>query len=447
MCFLLFSCLRSREQLEFTKPKPADVAKPKKSNSTPPMVSPGEEPKPPPGFVGQPPSSTVLETTPRAILSNNQGPDFSQYGGVADLPAALPLSALPLPSVSDTIRLPMNIEQPRSDFSTLANPPPGFSRHTETEWPDLTADSWTDSSRLPPGIPGHAGWGNISKAVMNTNQQLNLLPESQFPSLGSEPTSTPSTHSWPNVSPSPHPKQSKLLQLAMAATSSDGSNSGDMSLGSVPTSQAATGFDLSSQTFPPMAATPVVVGGSGTHVSGNQNNNVPSEDSSSTSESSKTKKSKQSQVIEKVRKALSYDKDKFTEFKTLMGWYKNGEIGIGDYKTQCLQLFGHKWWKEIGPELAEVMPTHEKKNELLSSFGARSAGGGKKSTIASKSRKQGPVTVPSVWGTGPVVPVHSVHNFNTMATELSDEEYPTLGSAVNLPKPLPSTSWNNMVVQ
>ena len=447
-----------------------------------------EETKVPPGFERQPPlSSTMSETATFITHSSSIAHDFTTFDPYGVSVASISETLDPVPAVSSGA-----VNNTRAEpLVTATNPPPGFGfskranskpAEQENEWPDLTtAHSTTESNDLfPLSISNQPVMGNITSAVMNANKVLSessvstsastsrfhLLSESSFPSLlaaptsssdqrvqsessfptlgGGQPTSTSAELLFmPSLEP-PHAQQSKLLKFAVAATNSDVASVHSWSSGSGPAHQvtarsAGSGIDLSSQHFPPMTTAVVseVVGGGTASKNTNQNDRVTSGKVSPSVE----KKSKQSQVIEKVRKALGYSKEQFTHFKTLMGWYKNGEIAVNEFKAQCVMLFGNRW-REIGPELAEVMPTHEKKNELLSSFGI-SAGVGK-STVSTKSRKRAPVSTPSVWGSGGVEPVR---NFNSMYKGLSSEEYPSLSAAATQPKVLPQPTPWNVVIQ
>lgn len=424
------------------------------SSSSSTKTLPIEETKAPPGFAGQACTASG-STVPLAILSGGQGYEwghsFDPYGGVTNLPETVN------PTVSESSGL---FSSTTCELLPFTNPPPGFSvarssesdLKVETEWPDLSGGGVPTSDLFPPRMSEQPILCNITSAVMNANQnQLrvpNLQSESSFPCLGSnemDATSPNDTSPLALQTLNPvHSEQSKLLKLAVAATTSTDSRSHGWSIGTRPNYQAAAqldSFNLSSQNFPLMSAAPVTDGSSSV-VSGitNQNNYVPSEKPSSSTEAS-LRKSRQSQIIEKVRKTFDYDRERFTHFKTLMGWYKNGEITVEEFKAQCLRLFGNKW-KEIGPELAEMMPSHEKKNELLSSFGIRSASR-KNMATTTKSRRKSPVTVSSVWGVGPMAPVC---NFNTISTGLSHDEYPTLGSAMNQSKTVPQpTPWNVVI--
>ena len=457
--------------MDDTRPKPANGPRslPKKSSPpSPPKISPMEETKAPPGFVSQPLASTntALVPTSFALISGVQGYDggrmFDPYRGIC---------------VQETVH-PVLVANTGLNPGLVPLPPPGFNFPTntsstqpqqkpleETEWPDLTGSCVTDPSVYPSRVSEPPVLGNISAAVMNANKQPDLMSQSSFPSLvsGVEPITITSlagnmmSHdiqcldAEPPPPPSASQQESKLLKLAVAATSSNSSSSssGSYSSGSTLSYHTAAtqldSFDLSPENFPPMVTSaPVII--SGGH---NQNNNPSVEKviSSSTMEVS-SKRSKQSQILERVRKALGYDAEKFTHFKTLMGWYKNGEIKVEEFKVQCHMLFGTKW-KDFGPELAEMMPSQEKKNELLSSFGIRLAGRKNHmmtTTTSSKSRRRAPVVTTSStsgWGPGPRS-VGPVCNFNTMSTGLSHDDYPTLGSTTMNQRKTP-TPWNVVI--
>ena len=455
---------RSREQ---SRPKPSDPPKPKKSDTpSPAKTSPVEETRaPPPGFLAQPtqPPSTSGAvqhgSTPLALLSSGQSYNWSSFDPYGDIDKTSETPHLVLGGgFPNTFQRP-----PKSELMTsTTNPPPGFSfsrpeetKTTETsenEWPDLSGGTVPSVSMFPSSV-SEPVLGNITAAVMNANQnrEPNLLSESSFPSLHSVPisSSASSDQTWQfaleTVPDPPRSEQSKLLKFAVAATNSSSSVSNYSAPTPIPVPQrplpptTQVGFsDFSSQNFPPMTSCHVVGGG---EIHNRNESTIVSTESS-------TKRSKQSQLIEKVRKSLDYNKDKFTHFKTLMGWYKNNEISVEEFKAQSLVLFGSNQWRKIGPEVAEMMPNIEKKNELLSSFGVRSrVAKNATATNYAKSRKRVPASVPSVWGTGPVAPVRT-SNYNTMSTvRLSHEEYPTLGSAVHQPKPLPQPTPWNVVIQ
>lgn len=459
-----FSIYRNREPPEQSRPKLADPPKPKKLS--PAKTSPVEETKaPPPGFPTQPAppqmtTSAIQGTTPLALLCSGPGYNWSSFDPYGDM-----TRSTETPSLVKGGEFLTTFRQPKSELLTSTmNPPPGFgssrqeepetTEASETEWPDLTGGTVPSVTMFPSSVSEQPILGNITAAVMNTNQnrEPNLLSESSFPSLGSVPipTSASPDPTWQfALETVPQSEQSKLLKFAVAATSSSSSTSSysgsrisiPVAKQSVPPTQVGI-LGLSSQNFPPMTSAPMVVGGSG--VLGDANRN----ESTILSMESSMKRSKQSQLIEKVRKSLNYDKDKFTHFKTLMGWYKNSEISVEEFKAQSLVLFGSNRWREIGPELAEMMPNSEKKNELLSSFGVRSGVAKNIATTSSvRSRKRVPASVrPSVWGTGPVAPIRT-SNYNAMSTaRLSHEEYPTLDSSVHQTKPLPQpTAWNVVI--
>ena len=472
-CFVMHC--RSREPPDQNRPKPADPPQPKMSNTPPPppaaKTSPVEETKaPPPGFLTQPTmppstSSALQGTTPLALLSSGQSYNWSSFDPYGDVTKMSETPHLVLGG-----RYLTDFQQPGSELLTSMNPPPGFTfshpeetKTTKTEWPDLTGGTVPSVSMFPPNVSEQPVLGNITAAVMNANQnrEPNLISETSFPSLGSVPisSSASSDQTWQlaleTVPNPPRSEQSKLLKFAVAATNSSSSTSSysgslvsrssPASYQSVPATQVGV-LDFSSQNFPPMASAPVVIGGS--EMLGGTNQNDFNTKPTTLSTEASSKKSKQSQLIEKVRKSLGYDKDRFTRFKTLMGWYKNSEISVEEFKAQSLALFGSYQWREIGPELASMMPNPEKKNELLSSFGARSGVPKNVTTTSSaRSRKRVPASVPSVWGTGPVAPIRT-NNYNAMSTaRLSHDEYPTLGSSMHQPKPLPQPTPWNVVIQ
>ena len=77
-----------------------------------------------------------------------------------------------------------------------------------------------------------------------------------------------------------------------------------------------------------------------------------------------SRRSKEEYVIDQVREALNYDREKFTQFRNLSGWYRNSEITAKDYVMHCRQLFGEGMWMVVGPQLAKVMPIESKRVEL-----------------------------------------------------------------------------------
>ena len=77
-----------------------------------------------------------------------------------------------------------------------------------------------------------------------------------------------------------------------------------------------------------------------------------------------SKRSKEEYVIDQVREALNYDREKFSQFRNLSGWYRNSEITAKDYVMHCRQLFGEGMWMVVGPQLAQVMPIESKRVEL-----------------------------------------------------------------------------------
>lgn len=167
-----------------------------------------------------------------------------------------------------------------------------------------------------------------------------------------------------------------------------------------------------------------------------------------------SRKAMESKVVEKVQIALGKNKSKFTQFKTLSGWYRSGEITVHEYSSQCSALLGNNW-KEIGPQVAAVFPEQSKKNELEHLFGlcpsalpAKQAKSKKKSkaTTVWTSRlpttshgPQPPARLPTT-SHGPQLPARSM---------LSESDYPSLEVASGLPgsKVTPGQGHWNMVVR
>lgn len=136
----------------------------------------------------------------------------------------------------------------------------------------------------------------------------------------------------------------------------------------------------------------------------------------------------EAEVIDRVRKVLSYDQGKFTQFMTLSGWYRNGELSVQEYSAQCRELLGRAW-EEIGPQLARVLPSKTQRKELLSLFRG-------KHTLR-HSTNQASVPHSSAW--------HSQMG-RSKHVMLNDEEYPTLSSAAGQPDPpRVSNPWSTKV--
>ena len=76
-------------------------------------------------------------------------------------------------------------------------------------------------------------------------------------------------------------------------------------------------------------------------------------------------KTREEYVIETIREALNHNREKFKYFRNLSGWYRNNEITVHEYVKSCRQLFGDSTWRNVGPELAQVMPIESKRNELV----------------------------------------------------------------------------------
>ena len=133
-------------------------------------------------------------------------------------------------------------------------------------------------------------------------------------------------------------------------------------------------------------------------------------------------------MIEKVRKALNYNESKFTQFVTISGWYRNSEVTVHEYASQCYLLFGDAWY-EIGPQLSQVLPVKSKRKELMSVFSNSGTVSGLKSKLCADP--------PGVW--------QKAKN-ESSAAALTEAEYPSLVAAAKLPDPSKGTQlWNARV--
>ena len=145
-------------------------------------------------------------------------------------------------------------------------------------------------------------------------------------------------------------------------------------------------------------------------------------------QSTRNVKALEGEVIEKVRKALNYDESKFTQFMTISGWYRNSEVTVHEYASQCYLLFGDAWY-EIGPQLSQVLPVKSKRKELMSVFSNSGTVSGLKSKLCADP--------PSVW--------QKAKNESSAAT-LTEAEYPSLVAAAKLPDPSKGPQlWNARV--
>ena len=141
------------------------------------------------------------------------------------------------------------------------------------------------------------------------------------------------------------------------------------------------------------------------------------------------RKALESEVIEKVRVIFNYDRSKFSQFMTLSGWYKNGEISVQEYAVQCHSLMGEAW-NEVGPELAQVLPDKTKRRELSSLF--RASGN-------TKSKRSKSKMAVGVWQRG---------GNGMNSSLLNEQEYPSLGTNVTMKHQDPSRvvdPWNMKV--
>lgn len=298
--------------------------------------------------------------------------------------------------------------QENNPQSSYLDKPPGFDKvvttvtgsiEPESEWPDLTGSEpkkFVEQQKQPFSI----GYSTFVSAPFG-----NLSNDTAFPALG-EQTNTlafPLALDYSSMSfqrNSTHPQYVPPTQPNQ-----------------LPTDTLA----LSHQAFPPISvAYPPLANQSTAPIS------FSTSTTTNTATTSVTKKKIVSPVLVNIRQALGNDKEKFTHFKTLSGWYKNSEITIHEYAAQCSQLFGPSW-KDIGPQVAELMPEQAKRKELLSLFKYHQQG----VKTTNKSYVQQP---PSVWLAAPKAPKN--RNVVTMTTPvLNDEDYPTLSAAANHPGP------------
>lgn len=182
-------------------------------------------------------------------------------------------------------------------------------------------------------------------------------------------------------------------------------------------------------------------------------------DSYSSSSSSSVSTVSGSRIFEEIRQALGYNQEKFKEFQTLSGWYRNGGVSIQHYNSQCEELLGRQW-HVIGPQLAKVMPRGESREKLVSYFAPNtshrnglvvneSAGSKKKKTkkINKTSKKDEP-GASSAWvtvGSGVGRPQTTIRKHGQ--TVFSEEDYPSLSTAAKVPPQSKVTLHNPWNVQ
>ena len=296
--------------------------------------------------------------------------------------------------------------------SSYLDRPPGFEpvvpsiisvSKPVTEWPDLTGPELKKSTELLQQPFSICYTAHVSAPSLPFG---NLSSDTAFPALGEQAT----TSSFPSALD----YGSMTFELKPTSTPQYVPVRRQHQL---PTDIPA----LSHQAFPPVGVDYSPLTMSTEPVS-----------TSTTSSSSTAKKKIVSPVILNIRQALGHDKDKFTQFKTLSGWYKSNEITIHEYAAQCSQLFGSSWVK-IGPQLAELMPEQVKKTELTSLFKNQPKGSKNGYT------RQQPA---SVW-VPPVAPKNK-NAVSLTSQVLSDKDYPTLSAAANQPslqKSAPLNAW------
>ncbi len=158
-----------------------------------------------------------------------------------------------------------------------------------------------------------------------------------------------------------------------------------------------------------------------------------------------------SRFFEEIRRALGYDAEKFKQFQTLSGWYRNRGMSVDHYSSQCEDLFGVQW-AAMGPQLAKVMPPGEARENLISHFSLKASSNGTKSF--GSNRMKGPKknrakdNSISAW-----VTVEDMGKSRTLVsgrrTAYSEDEYPSLSTSASMPvQPkvnLASNAWNVQV--
>lgn len=213
---------------------------------------------------------------------------------------------------------------------TKVKEPPGFGpKHNATsvntcDWPDLMALTIEarDMSKQPPNVVT-AAKRVLPQYVQPPASSYNPLEPSQFPPL--------STQSF----------NSNLALLGQPSTDQTDTNTNTSSSLGIPPGFVSPQWQEIQQD--PIYMSP-----------------IPTDTSAVGST-----RNKEERVIEQVREALDYDREKFNYFRNLSGWYRNSEITVQEYVVRCRQLFGESTWMKVGPQLAQVMPIEGKRNELI----------------------------------------------------------------------------------
>lgn len=165
--------------------------------------------------------------------------------------------------------------------------------------------------------------------------------------------------------------------------------------------------------------------------------NKPAPSKSSTSSNSSISGSR---IFEDIRRALSYDQEKFKEFQSLSGWYRGGGLALEQYNRQCEELFGEHWLV-IGPQLAKVMPPGKTRDKLTvyfatktSAIGVSKSTSGNKQKRTKKNKAKMDDTVSNAWvtvGEDMKKPRPGLGGRGQIA--YSEDDYPSLSTAAKLP--------------
>jgi len=92
------------------------------------------------------------------------------------------------------------------------------------------------------------------------------------------------------------------------------------------------------------------------------------------------------QLIENVNSMLGSNDDdnddKFGEFRTLSGHFRQGTASAAEYHSACVRLFGAEKLADIFPELVVLLPDIQKQHELLTAHNKYRANGGARDQVA-----------------------------------------------------------------
>ena len=346
-----------------------------------------DEPKAPPGFAGvQPNTSNILKRSGGTIVVDTNA--FNPYAGV------------------DTDINPGH-QNPEPTG------PPGFETISDTQkeaniaspWPDLVGDRNSAKTASPQEVPS------------TCSSELIGFQQPSFTYGG------PMT-AWSQARESLESKQ----EPPVLATAVQCSNEQDVPVRNLLSDEGSQYHPqepkpswskkdirvLSLESFPPIP---------GSTVTSNKTPRVDETPSvQGSSDSPTSRKAMESKVVEKVRNVLGRDKSKFTQFKTLSGWYRSGAITVHEYSTQCSALLGSNW-KEIGPQVAAVFPEQSKKDELDHLFGQCPPSA--QPVKRAKSKKKSKVT--TVWNSRmPTTSRGSSSKPPPARSVLSESDYPSL---------------------